>query len=83
MDELNNYANSTSKLRRTVDKRAFCVVRGLYKTDRNFPGYYLAVSIYGPSYLPFKVALGYHYLIPETVYQLMYATFEKQKQCRH
>ena len=86
MDELKNYANPTSKLRRLVEKgELFSVVRGLYETDRNVPGYYLAGSIYGPSYLSFKFALGYHSLIPETVYQLTSATVEKkkQKQCRH
>ena len=86
MDELNNYANSTSKLRRLVDKRElFYVVRGLHETEGNVPRYYLAGSIYGPSYLSFKFALGYHSLIPEAVYQFTSATFEKkkQKQCRH
>ncbi|MEL7656565.1 MAG: hypothetical protein AAGU75_11730 [Bacillota bacterium] len=86
MDELNNYANLTSKLRRLVDKRElFYVVRGLYEIDGNVPGYYLAGSIYGPSYLSFKFALRYHSLIPETGYQLTSATFEKkmQRQCRH
>ena len=68
MDELKNYANPTSKIRRTVDKRElFSVVRGLYETDRNAPGYYLAGSIYGPSYISFKFALGYHSLITSTL----------------
>ena len=81
MDELKNYANPTSKVRRLVEKgELFSVVRGLYETDRNVPGYYLAGSIYGPSYLSFEFALGYHSLIPEAVYQFTSATFEKKKQ---
>ena len=81
MDELKNYANPTAKVRRLLEKgELFSVVRGLYETDRNVPGYYLAGSIYGPSYLSFEFALGYHSLIPEAVYQFTSATFEKKKQ---
>ena len=81
IDELKNYANPTSKIRRLVEKgELFSVVRGLYETDRNVPGYYLAGSIYGPSYLSFEFALGFHSLIPEAVYQFTSATFEKKRQ---
>jgi hypothetical protein len=80
MDELKNYANPTAKIRRLVEKEElFSVVRGLYETDRDVPGYYLAGSIYGPSYLSFEFALGFHSLIPEAVYQFTAATFEKKR----
>ena len=81
VDELKNYANPISKIRHLVEKgELISVVRGLYETDRNVPGYYLAGSIYGPSYLSFEFALGYHSLIPEAVYQFTSATVEKKRQ---
>ncbi|MEG0167664.1 MAG: hypothetical protein RR709_07320 [Ruthenibacterium sp.] len=80
-DELKDYANATSKIRRLVTSgELISVVRGLYETDRNVPGYYLAGSIYGPSYLSFEFALSYHSLIPEAVYLFTSATFEKKRQ---
>ena len=81
MDELRNYANTTSKIRRLViSGELISVVRGLYETDKNVPGYCLAGSIYGPSYLSFEFALSYHSIIPEVVYQFTSATFEKKRQ---
>ena len=41
--------------------------------------YYLADSIYGPSYLSFEFALEYHSLIPKAVHQFTSATFEKNR----
>jgi predicted transcriptional regulator of viral defense system len=80
MDELQEYVNPTAKIRRLVDKgELISVVRGLYETDANIPGYYLAPIIYGPSYLSFEFALAYHSLIPEAVYNFTSATFEKKK----
>ena len=81
MEELKEYANPTSKIHRLVASgELVSVVRGLYETDKNVPGYYLAGSIFGPSYLSFEFALSYHSLIPEAVYQFTSATFEKKKQ---
>ena len=80
MDELKNFVNPTSKVHRLVEKGELVpIVRGLYETDKNIPGYYLAGSIYGPSYLSFEFALGYHSLIPEAVHQFTSATFEKNR----
>ena len=39
----------------------------------------LAGSIYGPSYISFEYALAYYNLIPEAVYTITCATFEKKK----
>ena len=80
MDELSGYGNPKQKLGRLVKKGIYIpIVRGLYETDRNTPGYLLAGSIYGPSYLSFAFALSYYGLIPESVYTYSSATFDKKK----
>jgi len=80
-NELKEYVNPTAKIRRLVDEEKLVpVVRGLYETDGNIPGYYLAPIIYGPSYLSFEFALAYYSLIPEAVYNFTSATFEKKKE---
>mgnify|MGYP001314848454 CR=1 FL=1 len=67
-EELNSYVNPTAKIRRMADEgKLIPVVRGIYETDKNTPGHYLAPIIYGPSYLSFEFALAYHSLIPEKV----------------
>ena len=78
LEELKEYSNPAAKLSR-MTKRGECfpIVRGLYETDRTVPGYLLAGSIYGPSYISFEYALAYYGLIPETVYTITCATFEK------
>jgi predicted transcriptional regulator of viral defense system len=55
------------------------IINGLYETNPNIPGYYLATSIYGPSYLSFDFALSYYGLIPEKVTTYTSATFDKKK----
>ena len=80
LEELNEYANPTAKIRRLVKSGDLVsIVRGYYETDRNIPGYYLAPVIYGPSYLSFEFALSYYSLIPEGVYNFTSATYEKKK----
>jgi predicted transcriptional regulator of viral defense system len=80
VEELKEYVNPTAKIRRLVDSgELVSVVRGLYETDADIPGYYLAPIIYGPSYLSFEFALAYYSLIPEAVYNFTSATFEKKK----
>lgn len=79
-DELKDYVNPTAKIRRLVANGELVpIVRGLYETDRNIPGHYLAQIIYGPSYLSFEFALAHYLLIPEAVYNFTSATFEKKK----
>ena len=79
-NELKEYVNPTAKIRRLVDSGELIpLVRGLYETDRNIPGHYLASIICGPSYLSFEFALAYYSLIPERVYTFTSATFEKKK----
>jgi hypothetical protein len=80
MNELKEYVNPTAKIRRLVNNGELVpIVRGLYETDLNIPGYYLAPIIFGPSYLSFEFALSYHSLIPEAVHNFTSACFEKKK----
>lgn len=84
MDELNNYKAPKNKLARMINDGVFIpVVKGLYETDKTIPGYFLANSIYGPSYLSFDFALAYYGLIPEAVYTFTSATFEKNRTKRY
>jgi len=83
LNELSQYASPKNKLSRIVQKGEYIqITRGLYETDRSTPGYLLAGSIYGPSYLSFEFALGYYGMIPEAVYTFTSATFEKKKKKR-
>lgn len=80
MEELSEYGAPANKLGRMV-KEGSCtqIVKGLYETEKATPGYLLAGSIYGPSYLSFDFALSKYGLIPEAVYVFTSATFEKKK----
>ncbi len=80
IDELKEYASPRSKLSRMVKNGEIIpIVKGLYETDRSTPSIVLAGSIYGPSYVSFEYALGYYGMIPEAVYTITCATFEKKK----
>ena len=80
MDELKSYASPAKKIERMVKNGELTrVLRGLYETDPHTPGYLLAASIYGPSYLSFDYALAHHGLIPEAVHQLTSACFDKKR----
>ena len=84
LEEMNQYASPSDKLSRMVKSGEYIqIVKGLYETDKSTPGYLLAGSIYGPSYLSFEFALGYHGLIPEAVYTFTSATFEKKKRKKY
>lgn len=84
LEELRNYANPKAKLSRMVKQgECFHITKGLYETDKNVPGYLLAGSIYGPSYISFEYALGYYDMIPEAVYTITCATFEKKKKKKY
>lgn len=82
--ELREYASPSDKLTRMVQEEEYYPIKqGLYETDKSTPGYLLAGSIYGPSYLSFEFALAYHGLIPEAVYTFTSATFEKKKKKKY
>ena len=75
-----DYSNINNKISREIrDGNLYKIVNGLYETDPNTPGYLLASSIYGPSYISFEYALSYYGLIPERVTTITSATFEKKK----
>ena len=78
--ELSDYANPAAKIRRMVQSgRLVPIIKGLYETDPEPPGHYLAGVIYGPSCLSFEFALSWHDLIPEAVYTFTSATCLKRK----
>jgi len=82
--ETQAYKNPTAKIQQLVrNKSLFPVVKGIYETNGNTPGYYLANAIYGPSYLSFEFALAFHELIPETVYAYTSATCEKKRRKKY
>ena len=77
---LKNYSNKNNKISRKIrDGKLFKIITGLYETDSNTPGYLLASSIYGPSYISFEYALSFYGLIPERVSTITCATFDKKK----
>lgn len=76
----NRFSDVQGKIRRLVNQGEYVsVVRGLYETNINTPGYYLSSYIYGPSYLSFDYALSYYGLIPERVITYTLATYNKRK----
>lgn len=80
MEELSAYRAPANKLTRMVKEGSYIqIIRGLYETEPEIPGYVLAGSIYGPSYLSLDFALSQYGLIPEAVYAFTSATFEKKK----
>jgi len=84
LKDMNHYASPADKLSRMVKSGKYIpIVKGLYETDKSTPGYLLAGSIYGPSYLSFEFALARHGLIPEAVYTFTCATFEKKKKKKY
>lgn len=84
LEELKSYASPASKLSRMVKNGEFIpIVKGLYETNSSAPGYLLAGSIYGPSYLSFEFALAYHGMIPEAVYTFTSATYDKKKKKKY
>ena len=80
MEELSEYKNPKTKLGRLVKDGIYTpIIRGIYETNPKIPGYLLAGSIYGPSYLSFEFALSYYGIIPEAVHVYTSATFDKKK----
>ncbi len=79
-NNLFNYSNKNNKVSRDIKNgKLFKIIKGLYETDPKTPGYLLAGSIYGPSYISFEYALAYYGLIPERVSTITCATFDKKK----
>lgn len=79
-NNLTEYSNKDTKLSRDVrDGKLIKIINGLYETDASTPGYLLAGSIYGPSYISFEYALSFYGLIPERVRTITCATVDKKK----
>ena len=79
-NNLQGYSNKNNKISRDLkDGKLYKIINGLYETNPNIPGYLLASSIYGPSYISFEYALSYYGLIPERVNTITCATFNKKK----
>ena len=75
-----DYSNKNNKISRDIkDGKLFKIITGLYETNPNTPGYLLAGSIYGPSYISFEYALSFYGLIPERVTTITCACFDKKK----
>lgn len=76
-----NYVDIKGKIRREIQAgQLIPVARGLYESERNISGKYLAGRIYGPSYLSFEYALSLYSLIPEAVHRTFTsATFQKRR----
>jgi len=75
-----DYSNKNNKISRDIkDGKLFKIITGLYETNSNTPGYLLAGSIYGPSYISFEYALSFYGLIPERVTTITCACFDKKK----
>lgn len=76
-----DYTDIKGKIRRELQSgKLIQVARGLYETDADVSGKYLAGRIFGPSYLSFDYALAVYSLIPEAVYRTYTsATFNKNK----
>ena len=80
LEELSEYGSPKSKLSRMAKSgEYFPITKGIYETKPHTPAYLLAGSIYGPSYISFEYALSFYGLIPEAVYTVTSATFEKKK----
>lgn len=82
--KLSDYASPKTKLSRMVQKgECFQIRKGLYETNQHVSAHLLAGSIYGPSYISFEYALSHYGLIPEAVYTITCATFEKKKKKKY
>lgn len=78
--KFSDYTDIKGKIQREIKSGSLIpITRGLYETDGDISGKYLAGSIFGPSYLSFDYALAEYSLIPEAVHVYTSATFKKRK----
>ena len=70
LEDLSSYSNLNNKLVRLVKNGDYY----RYQIYKNVPGFLLAGSIYGLSYISFEYALSFYSLIPEKVYVFTSAT---------
>jgi hypothetical protein len=75
---LASYGNPRMKISRMLKEGELIPLRrGLYLRDRSVEPHSLAPAIYGPSYVSFASALGWHGLIPERVEEIVCATLRR------
>lgn len=80
-DWLGTVSDKRGKIARMINSGILIQLRrGLYATKRELHPYFLASSIYGPSYISFDTALSYHGLIPEAVYEITSATVKRSRE---
>ena len=80
IDELKDYKNPKTKIQRMVaSDELYPIIQGLYETNKFVNPFNLAEAIYSPSYISFETALSFYELIPERVYQITSATFDKHR----
>ena len=78
--KLSKYSDKNGKISRSIRNGELKKLkRGLYESGTDVPGYALASSLYGPSYLSFDFALFFYGMIPEKVVVYTSATFGKKK----
>ena len=79
-EALSEYKKPNDKIHRMIQERKlFPVVKGLYTTDPQINGKFLAGSIYGPSYLSFDYALVQYHLINKIPSAFQSATCSKRR----
>lgn len=80
-----DYTDIKGRIRRDIQTGKLTqVARGVYESNANTDGKYLAGIIYGPSYLSFDYVLSHYSLIPESIYNTYTsATFNKGKTKRY
>lgn len=80
MDQLSEYASPKARFTRLLKSGKFIQIRrGLYVDDAAIPKQVLAPLIYGPSYISFQYALSLYGLIPERVFNITCASFNKNR----
>ena len=80
-NEYSNYKNVLCKISSEEKKENLIrLKRGLYETDKNTNPILIANHIVSPSYISFETALSYYEMIPEKVYTITSASFNKKKE---
>lgn len=78
------YSNPQSRVQTMVKKGELIPLkRGLFETDAAAPGFLIANTLLGPSYLSFEYALSYYGMIPERVVVYTSATFGRNKKIEY
>lgn len=78
--ENRGYANPQARVQAMARKgEIISLKKGLFETEPATPGFVLANSLLGPSYLSFDYALSFYGMIPERAVTYTSATFNRNK----